>query len=177
MTMKLINLLPRILIICAYSLSLIVHQAFAKSVEEIIDAQKEINIIADVRAKENIDDEELIKQSKDAVLMGQKEYLRTCSNCHGLDGKGNGPYASALTVKPTDLTLIQKKNYAEFPFSKLYRIIDGREELKAHGPRVMPVWGDRYNTEHWLEIRTRYSETLVRGRIFELLLYLESIQK
>lgn len=175
--MKLINLLPRILIICAYILSIIVHQTFAQGVEEIIDAQKDINLIADVRAKENIDEEELIKQTKDALLMGQKEYERTCSLCHGLDGKGNGPYAFALTEKPTDLTLIQKKNYAEFPFSKLYRIIDGREELKSHGPRVMPVWGDRYNTEHWLEVKSRYSETLVRGRIFELLLYLESIQK
>lgn len=175
--MKHIYLLSRILIIFACILSIIAHQTFAQDVEELMDAQKEIRTMADVRAKENIDEEELIKQSKDAILMGQKEYERTCSLCHGLDGKGNGPYAFALTEKPTDLTLIQKKNYAEFPFSKLYRIIDGREELKSHGPRIMPVWGDRYNTEHWLEIRTRYSETLVRGRIFELLLYLESIQK
>ena len=175
--MKYIRLRSRILIIFTCILSVIVHQTFAQDVEELINAQKEINVITDVRAKENIDEEELIKQTKDAVFMGQKEYERTCSLCHGLDGKGNGPYAFALIEKPADLTLIQKKNYAEFPFSKLYRIIDGREELKSHGPRVMPVWGDRYNTEHWLEIRTRYSETLVRGRIFELLLYLESIQK
>lgn len=155
---------------------LITYQINAQDVEDLMGAQKEIKAMSSANTSD-LGEEELIKQTKDAVLMGKKEYERTCSLCHGLDGKGNGPYAFALMEKPSDLTLIQKKNYAEFPFGKLYRIIDGREEVKAHGSRVMPVWGDRYNTENWLEVRTRYSETLVRGRIFELLLYLETIQR
>ena len=175
--MKITRLHIRIVFIFAFVVSVFVYQTFAKDVEDIIGAQKELNVIADMQSSKKNDEEELIKQTKDAVLMGQKEYERTCSLCHGINGIGNGPYAFALLEKPANLTLIQKKNYGEFPFSKLYRIIDGREEIKSHGPRVMPVWGDRYNTEHWLEVRTRYSETLVRGRIFELLLYLESIQK
>ena len=59
----------------------------------------------------------------------------------------------------------------------MYKIIDGREDISMHGSRSMPIWGDRYNAESWLEVNTQYSETLARGKIFELLLYLESIQE
>jgi len=54
--------------------------------------------------------------------------------------------------------------------------IDGREMAKHHGTRLMPIWGDRYTSESWSEVSPEYAKTLVRGRIFELILYLYSIQ-
>ena len=162
---------------CLIILVLLACAVHADEVEEIIKAQKELYIDSEMKAKENQAQQRSLEETKDAIKMGNKEYERTCSLCHGLDGKGHGVYAFVLKEKPTDLTLMQKKNYGVFPYNKLYRIIDGREEIKSHGTRAMPIWGDRFHSENWLNISPRYSETLVRGRIFELLLYIETIQK
>jgi mono/diheme cytochrome c family protein len=158
-------------------LSLLTCLAYAENVEEIIEAQEELNTTSNEEKKASQKQQNLLNKTKDAVAMGKDEYQRTCSLCHGIDGKGHGVYAFELKVAPTDLTLIEKKNYGVFPFSKLYKIIDGRNEVKSHGARDMPVWGDRYKSESWLYTNAKNSETLVRGQIFELLLYLETIQK
>ena len=163
--------------LCLSILSLTACLVQAEQVDEIIKAQKELSITSNEKTKEEQFQQKLLEKTRDAITMGNQEYEQTCSLCHGFDAKGHGVYAFALKEKPSDLTLIQKKNYGIFPFSKLYRIIDGREEVKSHGTRIMPIWGDRFNNENWLNISPRYSETLARGRIFELLLYLETIQK
>lgn len=165
------------IVLALYLLSLTANTTYAEQVEEIINAQKEINRASEDQAKESLVKQKLLEETKDAITMGNKEYEQTCSLCHGFDAKGHGVYAFALKENPADLTLIQKKNYGDFPFSKLYRIIDGREEIKSHGSRSMPIWGNRFKSENWFNISPRYSETLVRGQIFELLLYLETIQK
>jgi len=158
-------------------LSLLTCLAYAENVEEIIEAQKELNTVSNEEKKTHQKQQNLLNETKDAIAMGKEEYQRTCSLCHGIDAKGHGVYAFELKVAPSDLTLIEKKNYGVFPFSKLYKIIDGRKEVMAHGARDMPIWGDRYNSESWLYTNEKNSETLVRGQIFELLLYLETIQK
>ena len=38
------------------------------------------------------------------------DFAAYCASCHGVDGMGNGPLADTLKVKPTDLTVISKKN-------------------------------------------------------------------
>ena len=158
-------------------LSFLTCTTYAKKVEDIIDSQKELKETSEEKEKQLSTQKRLLTKTKDAIAMGKEEYLRTCSLCHGIDAKGHGVYAFELKDAPADLTLIEKKNYGVFPFSRLYKIIDGREEVKSHGARDMPVWGDRYNSESWLHTNARNSETLVRGQIFELLLYLETIQK
>lgn len=150
---------------------------YAKKVDDIMDAQKELKKASKEKEKELSAQKRSLTKTKDAIAMGKEEYLRTCSLCHGIDAKGHGVYAFELKDSPSDLTLIEKKNYGVFPFSQLYKIIDGRKEVKSHGARDMPVWGDRYSSESWLHTNAQNSETLVRGRIFELLLYLETIQK
>ena len=55
------------------------------------------------------------------------------------------------------------------PEDQVARFIDGRAEVKAHGPREMPVWGARFFAE------TR-NENAVRARIARLFAYLRSIQ-
>ena len=150
---------------------------YAERVDDLIDAQKEVKKDSESKKEILSTQGRQLAETKNAITMGKKEYERTCSLCHGIDAKGHGVYAFELTIAPPDLTLIEKKNYGVFPFSKLYKIIDGRKEVQSHGARDMPVWGDRFNSESWLDTNQRNSETLARGRIFELLLYLETIQK
>jgi Cytochrome c len=77
--------------------------------------------------------------------VGKLEYQASCAACHGADGKGNGPVAAALTTKPPDLTTLSKKNNGVFPVGRIYDTIDGRQELKSHGTREMPIWGFRFS--------------------------------
>ena len=72
--------------------------------------------------------------------IGKIEYQSGCAACHGVDGKGNGPVAAFLLTQPADLTMITKKYNGAFPFGHIYDVIDGRQEVKAHGDRAMPVW-------------------------------------
>ena len=116
------------------------------------------------------------QELQEAIRAGKKEYMRSCALCHGDNGKGNGVYASKLTVKPVNLTLLQKENNGIFPTRKIFRTIEGSEDLKLHGPSAMPVWGDRFDHESVLYVDERFTGTFVRGRIFELILYLEEIQ-
>jgi mono/diheme cytochrome c family protein len=72
---------------------------------------------------------------------GKREYDSACAVCHGVSGKGDGPYKQFLTKPPADLTILAKKNGGVLPVSRLYNVIDGRWEVLAHGPREMPVFG------------------------------------
>jgi hypothetical protein len=100
----------------------------------------------------------------------------SCSGCHGLDGKGKGPISAELKVPPTDLTMLAKKNNGVFPFNAVYEVIDGRQEVIAHGPRNMPVWGMRLATG-----QGRYDqldpEAVARARILATIDYLNRIQQ
>lgn len=142
-------------------------------VEDILDAQAEVLKLDAQKAK---DEKRALRISKNGIELGRQEFIHTCAICHGADAKGNGPFSSSLNKKPGDLTQAKMKNNGVFPFKRLYEIIDGRKNETMHGSRTMPIWGDRYTAESWLEVSTQYSETLARGKIFELLLYLESIQ-
>ena len=113
----------------------------------------------------------------DAEAMGQVEYIDSCSLCHGTEAKGDGIFASMLTLETPDLTQLKKNNGGVFPYREVYLIIDGRDEIKQHGPRNMPIWGERFNSNTWFAVDEDYADTLVRGTIFELLLYLDSIQE
>ncbi len=101
---------------------------------------------------------------------GRQGFENKCAICHGFDGRGNGPFAELLNVKPPDLTLLSRAQGGDFPFSRIYRRIDGRDLPLAHGTRAMPIWGQRLKREGG-------DETFVRGRLFEIMLYLESLQQ
>ena len=112
-----------------------------------------------------------------AEVKGKQEFVDSCSLCHGVDAKGHGIFAEMLIIPTADLTLLSKNNDGYFPYKALYSIIDGRDVVKQHGTRYMPIWGDRYQSLTWFSVDKEHAETLVRGTIFELLLYLESIQE
>ena len=112
--------------------------------------------------------------------LGEAEYQLRCAVCHGADAKGQGPFAAQLKVEPPDLTQLAKKNGGIFPLSAVYEKIDGRQEVKAHGTRDMPVWGYRYmpspNPSPQRSNPTD-PEPVVRNRILSLIDYLSSIQE
>src|SRR5690348_12455505 len=69
-------------------------------------------------------------QEQEVSAAGKNVFAQHCVVCHGRDAKGDGVAASLLTVKPADLTQIAKRAGGEFPFWKVYGIIDGREDVK-----------------------------------------------
>ena len=112
--------------------------------------------------------------------IGKQEFIRSCAACHGESGKGDGLVAGLLLVRPPDLTSIRKRHGGEFPTSWVYQIIDGRNEMRPHGSRQMPIWGDRYRAEalRGLPLPLNVSaDAVVHGRILSLVFYLDFIQE
>ncbi|MEZ4990360.1 MAG: cytochrome c [Saprospiraceae bacterium] len=94
-----------------------------------------------------------------------------CVTCHGESAKGDGPESQNLDIKVADLTTIQKRRgLKEFPIVEIASIIDGRNQLKAHGPREMPTWGKYFADEEHL------TNDEIRGKMGELIAYLMQIQ-
>jgi len=99
--------------------------------------------------------------------------LRTyCGSCHGAGGKGDGPLAKELRVRPPDLTQIAKQNGGSFPADKVRQIIDGRTPLVGHGGGDMPVWGEAFKLSSGGE-----EEATVKIRIEALVDYIKSVQE
>ena len=98
------------------------------------------------------------------IERGKTAFLIFCSNCHGQDATGNGPIAQLLTVPASDLTNIKQKGMEEFPYAEVRSAIDGRKDVKPHGYKQMPIWGDAFGGKRAIVIN-------------ELILYLETLQK
>ena len=107
-----------------------------------------------------------------AIDVGKAEYLASCAVCHGTGGKGDGPLAAQLRATVPDLTTIQKNNAGVFPFDRVYDVIDGRQEIAAHGSRAMPVWGSVYSGR----VGGPASESSTKGQILALIGYIYSLQ-
>ena len=93
-----------------------------------------------------------------------------CASCHGREGKGDGPVASALNRRPPDLTTIARRNSGRFPTDRVERFVTGdREPTLAHGSADMPVWGPIFQA---LDPQDR----MKRIRIENVVAFIESIQ-
>ena len=111
----------------------------------------------------------------DSVLVeaGAELFATYCASCHGVDARGDGPAASALSPPPTDLTRIAARSGGAFSESSTARLIDGRFDLPAHGSREMPIWGTRLGDQ--IPGMARGDE-VARGRVASLVEYLKSLQ-
>jgi len=56
---------------------------------------------------------------------GSEMFKAYCASCHGVDGKGNGPAASAMKAPLPDLTQLSKKNGGTYPANHVAAIISG----------------------------------------------------
>jgi mono/diheme cytochrome c family protein len=99
---------------------------------------------------------------------GKEMYVQYCASCHGKEGKGDGPAAAALKASNTDLTTLAARNKGVFPEVRVARIIEGSDELAAHGSREMPTWGQVF---HKME-----GDAAMKLRVANLTGYLKSLQ-
>ena len=100
----------------------------------------------------------------DAPLM----FNTYCAVCHGKEGKGNGPAATAFAKVPADLTRINARNGGKFPDVRVRRYIEGLDEVAAHGTRDMPMWGGLFNA---------LSRDTAQLRVAALADYVKSLQQ
>ena len=111
-------------------------------------------------------------------VSGERDFRVYCASCHGEDDKGGGPASFGLTVEPPDLTGLSQRNNSAFPRERILNLIDGREEVAAHGTREMPVWGEWFKMEAAEGLGgAEGPESSVRRRVNNLVDYLESIQQ
>ena len=104
-------------------------------------------------------------------VTGRATFGLYCATCHGTTARGDGPLASNMRRKPSDLTEIAKRNGGQFPSDLVFRTIDGRQPVRGHGGADMPVWGDTF-----MKSREGGDANNVRETIDALVRYLESVQ-
>jgi mono/diheme cytochrome c family protein len=105
---------------------------------------------------------------------GKDYYDSHCAACHGLSGAGEGPYARFLKATIPNLTTLSKRNGGVFPYSQVYKTIDGRLALPAHGTRDMPIWGQEFSYKK--RPLNPDPEAFVRAKINALVLYIHRLQ-
>lgn len=105
---------------------------------------------------------------------GQQYFVRYCSACHGVTGRGDGPASPALRTPPADVTRIAQRRGGRFPVVEIAALIDGRTIVPAHGSREMPIWGERFGE---MVGGGSVGEEVVRGNLLVLIEYLQSIQQ
>ena len=72
---------------------------------------------------------------------GKIMYQSYCAPCHGVDGRGNGPVASAMKTQPVDLTQLARMNHGTYPENHVVSVLQFGTSLPAHGSAAMPLWG------------------------------------
>jgi mono/diheme cytochrome c family protein len=101
---------------------------------------------------------------------GKDMYNSYCAVCHGKDGKGSGPAATAMKTPPSNLTLLAKNNGGKYPASHVAAVIRGQAANPSHGSEDMPVWGPLFSSI------SQGHETQVQQRISNLVTYVDGLQ-
>ena len=101
-----------------------------------------------------------------AKVYGLNLFAEHCASCHGTSGRGDGPRAEELTVRPRDLTRLAEPNGWLFEAASVTGAIAGSDQPHATGE--MPRWGDIFRTEA--------GDAGAAERLRALTLYLEFIQ-
>jgi mono/diheme cytochrome c family protein len=116
--------------------------------------------------------------SGDAAV--RDDFLGLCADCHGADGKGNGPLTKNLTKFPPDLTRIKLRANGKFDEKAVFDWIIGLNTPNSHGTREMPIWGD-WLMDETLEDGTSLeaaplAEKEVERRVMAIVKYLQELQ-
>ena len=108
--------------------------------------------------------------SQTPASSGKDMFNNYCAVCHGKDGKGAGPAASAMKAAPADLTELAKKNGGTYPSAHVASVIRGQATLPSHGSEDMPVWGPLFSSI------SQGHESQVQQRIANLVAYVGTLQ-
>lgn len=115
------------------------------------------------------------------IITGIGQYRAHCAQCHGTDGKGDGPVATALNVKPADLTMLAKNNGGTFPEERVFDSIKGTSAIPAHGTghgtTPMPVWGLAFRASTKSGTGADFTPQQVDRKIKLIVDYIKSIQQ
>jgi mono/diheme cytochrome c family protein len=110
--------------------------------------------------------------ANDEVAEGHRYFIQYCASCHGQDGLGDGPVAKSLLRQPANLRTLGDKYGMPLPAHRIAELIDGRDTIRAHGTRDMPVWGERL-----YEVgQGQKGETGIGDVIAKIIAYLGTIQ-
>jgi mono/diheme cytochrome c family protein len=126
-------------------------------------------------AQTNTDHKTVVKQApikQTNAASGKEMFSQYCAPCHGVDGKGNGPAASAMKSQPTDLTQLARKNNGNYPANHVASVLKFGEGAgsSAHGSAQMPVWGPL------LQSLDKFHDTVMQQRVSNLVSYIETLQ-
>ncbi len=112
-----------------------------------------------------------------SVEFGKTLFTQNCASCHGAEGAGDGPVATYIEPKPSDLGGLAAANGGVFPFGEVWASIAGGSQ-SAHGTSMMPVWGDLFMAEALpKEVHPGISgEDIVEARMLALTYYIQSLQ-
>lgn len=102
-------------------------------------------------------------------------FFTFCTTCHGEDGRGDGPTAAVLTVRPTDLTALAAAEGGVFPTGRVIDRIEGTDPLIAHGT-PMPIYAEVFRGDASVVVSTPDREIQTTAVVADLVAYLESIQ-
>ncbi|MFD2815237.1 c-type cytochrome [Paracoccus aerius] len=73
-------------------------------------------------------------------VQARNDFNALCVDCHGADGRGNGPAAGGMTPAPVDLTRVAASNGGTFPRLQVMGHIYGFTPGRSESP--MPEFGD-----------------------------------
>lgn len=105
-----------------------------------------------------------------SATSGKEMFKNYCAVCHGTDGKGSGPAASALKTPPSDLTTLAQNNGGKYPSAHVSAVIRGQAALPSHGSQDMPVWGPLFSSI------SQGHEDQIQQRVANLVNYIGTLQ-
>ncbi|WP_102225066.1 c-type cytochrome [Acidimangrovimonas sediminis] len=106
---------------------------------------------------------------------GRALYSDLCASCHGVDGRGDGPMAAQLKVKPANLTTLSARHGGTFPRVYVMSMIDGYNRAKGHGG-MMPVFDPLLQGPTVLIDTGDGVETPTPARLVDLADYIQTLQ-
>ncbi|QDZ01354.1 cytochrome c [Nitratireductor mangrovi] len=108
---------------------------------------------------------------------GPAEYQNSCAACHGENGQGDGPRSADLAAPPSDLTGLARDNGGEYPYWKVFWVIDGRYVVPLHNDGEMPVWGEVFKEGDIETFGPIGGELIARERVHRLTEFIETLQR
>lgn len=105
----------------------------------------------------------------------RNDFNALCVDCHGADGRGNGPAAAGMVPTPVDLTRVAAGNGGVFPRLQVMGHIYGFTPGRSESP--MPEFGDLLDEPTILYDAGNGVPTPTPARLVALMEYVEAMQR